>query len=64
VFARYNQWDNQAGNSADTEYSQVDVGFNYWPHEDVVVKVDMQDQDTPTGTDELDGFNVGIGYQF
>ncbi len=64
VFARYNLWDNQAGNSTDTEYTQVDVGFNYWPHEDVVIKVDMQDQDTPAGSDEYDGFNVGIGYQF
>lgn len=64
VFARYNQWDNQAGNSADTEYSQVDVGFNYWPHEDVVIKVDLQDQDAPAGSSEYDGFNVGIGYQF
>ena len=64
VFARYNQWDNQAGNSADTEYSQVDVGLNYWPHEDVVIKFDVQDQDAPAGSDEYDGFNIGIGYQF
>lgn len=64
VFARYNEWDNQAGNSANTEYSQVDFGVNYWPHEDVVIKVDLQDQDAPAGSSEYDGFNVGIGYQF
>ncbi|MGD8547132.1 MAG: porin [Thiohalophilus sp.] len=64
VFARYNQWDNNAGLNNDTEYSQVDVGLNYWPHEDVVIKFDLQDQDAPVGSDEYDGFNIGIGYQF
>lgn len=64
LFARYNQWDNYAGLSNDTEYTQVDVGFNYWPHEDVVIKFDLQDQDVPAGEDEYDGFNIGIGYQF
>ncbi len=64
LFARYNQWDNQAGNSADTEYTQTDIGFNYWPHADVVLKLDYQNQDVPTGKDEFDGFNLGVGYQF
>jgi hypothetical protein len=64
VFARYNSWDNQAGSSVDTEFTQVDVGLNYWPHPDVVVKFDYQDQSVPTGKDEFDGVNVGIGFQF
>ncbi len=64
VFIRYNQWDNQAGNSLDSEYQQYNYGVNYWPHEDVVVKMDWQDQSTPDGKSELDGFNLGIGYQF
>lgn len=64
LFARYNQWDNQAGDSADSEYTQVDLGLNYWPHPDVVLKADYQIQDTPAGKDEFDGFNLGIGYQF
>ena len=64
VFARYSEWDNQAGDSADSEYTQIDAGFNYWPHNDVVIKVDYQDQDVPSGKDELDGINIGIGYQF
>lgn len=63
VFARYNEWDNQAGNSTDSEYQQVDLGVNWWPHKDVVVKVDYQDQDAPAGK-EQDGVNVGLGYQF
>ncbi|NQZ53618.1 MAG: porin [Piscirickettsiaceae bacterium] len=64
IFARYNEWDNQAGNSSDSEYQQIDLGVNWWPHKDVVVKIDYQDQDAPAGKAELDGFNVGLGYQF
>ncbi len=64
LFARYNVWDNNAGNSIDTEYKQTDVGVNYWPHENVVVKLDYQDQDAPDNKDEFDGFNLGIGYMF
>lgn len=64
VFARYNEWDNAAGNSSDTEYEQMDIGVNWWPHENVVLKLDYQDQDAPSGKTELDGFNVGLGYQF
>lgn len=64
IFARYNEWDNAAGNSTDTEYEQIDIGVNWWPHNNVVVKLDYQDQDAPSGKKELDGINVGLGYQF
>jgi len=64
VFARVSQWDNAAGDSTDSEYSQTDVGVNFWPHEQVVIKADFQDQDVPAGKDEYDGFNLAVGYQF
>lgn len=64
VFARYNQYDNAAGNSADTQKKQYDVGINYWPHPDVVLKADYQKQDNESNTGEKDGFNLGVGYQF
>ena len=64
VFARYNQWDNRAGNSSDTEMKQYDAGINYWPHPDVVLKADYQIQDNADSRTEKDGFNLGIGYQF
>ncbi|MEW5756689.1 MAG: porin [Pseudomonadota bacterium] len=60
VFARYSAWDTKAGSSADTETKQASIGFNYWPHENVVVKADYQNE---TGKAN-DGFNLGIGYQF
>ncbi|WP_132973775.1 porin [Thiogranum longum] len=64
VFARYNQYDNAAGNNADTGKKQYDVGVNYWLNPDVVLKADYQKQDNESNTGEKDGFNLGIGYQF
>lgn len=64
AFVRYNVWDNAAGNGGDTEFSQIDFGVNFWPHPDVVVKADYQIQDAPSGENEFEGFNLGIGYQF
>ena len=60
IFARQNQWDN--GGAGDTEKSQTDLGVNYWPHEDVVIKADYQIQNKVAGN--FDGFNLGVGYQF
>ncbi len=59
LFVRQNEWDN--GGTGDTSESQTDLGINYWPHENVVLKADYQIQD---GGKELDGFNLGVGYQF
>jgi len=64
VFARYNQYDNQAGDSSQNgEKKQTDIGVNYWPHPDVVIKADYQSQDNANNSDQ-NGFNLGIGYQF
>ncbi len=63
VFARYNEWDNRAGNSGNTQKKQTDFGVNFWPHPDVVLKADYQIQDNEDGR-EQDGFNLGVGYQF
>ncbi len=59
MFARHNVWD--MGGAGDTERSQSNIGFNYWPHRNVVVKFDLQDQGKSI---DNDGFNIGIGYQF
>ena len=64
VFARYNVWDNLAGDSIDSEWRQTDIGLNYWPHPDVVLKADYQFQDGPGNNDGDDRINLGIGYQF
>jgi hypothetical protein len=64
VFARYSQWDNEAGSSSDSEKTQYNGGLNYWPHPDVVLKADYQYQDNEGNVDEEKGINLGIGYQF
>lgn len=61
VFARYNEYDNNAGNSDDTKITQTNVGINYWLHENVVFKADFEKLG---GAKDSDGFNLGIGYQF
>jgi hypothetical protein len=63
AFARYNVWDNNAGASNDTEFTQVDFGVNYWPIPEVVLKFDVQQQDNDGAQDD-NGFNLGIGYAF
>ncbi len=62
VFARYSQWDNQAGDSADSEYEQMDAGINYWLVDTVALKADVQKTNEPNNT--VKGFNLGIGWSF
>lgn len=65
VFARYSKWDTQAHDAAASDMAQVDIGMNYWPHPQVVIKADLQNQKAPLASaDEFDGFNLGIGYMF
>jgi hypothetical protein len=61
LFARYNAWDNNAGDSANTEKKQTNIGLNYWPHENVVFKFDLENR---SGAQDGSGFNLGVGYQF
>ena len=63
LFARYSEWDNNAGTSASTETEQWDIGLNYWLHPNVVFKLDYQDQKKANDSGE-DGFNIGVGYSF
>ncbi|PCI62624.1 MAG: porin [Gammaproteobacteria bacterium] len=60
VFARYAEYDNNAGNSADTSKEQTSFGINYYLHENVVLKADWEEH----GESNKNGFNLGVGYQF
>ncbi len=63
LFGRYSTYDNNAGNSADTEVSQYVVGLNYWLHPNAVLKADYESLDAPgKASDKI--FNFGVGYQF
>lgn len=69
VFGRYQQWDqrNELGGVIYRFESMemFNLGFNYWPHPQVVFKFDAQWQnaDGPVAR-EINGFNLGLGYQF
>ncbi|GGA64876.1 hypothetical protein GCM10011369_02840 [Neiella marina] len=64
VFARFSEWDNQAGDdNSESEYSQYDFGVNWWLHPQVVLKADYQIQDNENGK-EQEGVNLGMGYHF
>jgi hypothetical protein len=67
IFGRYAVWNNKdgSGGGSENEYQQYNAGFNWWIDKDVVVKVDYQIQDVGSAiSKELDGLNVGLGYQF
>lgn len=62
IFARYNRWDNTAGDAGgDSEISQVNAGLNYWPIENVVLKLDVMQQND---AGDNKGANLGVGYMF
>ena len=64
VFGRYLEFDNEAGDDVDSKFQQIDVGLNFWPHPDVVLKFDYNLQFSPDGVNEDNRFNLGLGYQF
>jgi predicted porin len=66
VAVRQTEWSTTVG----VENSQTTLALNYWPHEDVVLKIDYQNEeqeghDDPEGEYKtIKGFNLGVGYQF
>lgn len=64
LYTRYE--DIEAARSQD-RFNQWEVGVNYWPHEDVVLKADYRSRDhdlTAEAGRDFDAFDLGIGYQF
>lgn len=64
IYTRYEEVD---GVRDQDNFDQWEVGFNYWPHEQVVLKVDWRSRDhEPLGAQDrdFDGFDLGVGYQF
>jgi hypothetical protein len=64
LFYRYSSWDNNAGMSAlDLGIDQHVFGINYWPHPNVVFKLDYL-MDRPHSGADSNRVDAGIGYQF
>jgi hypothetical protein len=61
VFARYAEYDNEAGSNDLSKVESSSIGVNYYLHENVVLKADYEDLG---GAKDSKGFNLGFGYQF
>ncbi|MEZ5543498.1 MAG: porin [Pseudomonadota bacterium] len=64
LYARYE--DVAAARSQD-RFDQWEIGVNYWPHPDVVIKADYRSRDHDLAAEagrDFDAFDLGIGYQF
>jgi hypothetical protein len=68
VFARYSMWDERnqiSGAHRFEQFEQITTGLNWWPHNNIVIKFDAQWEEADGTVDRLlDGFNLGLGYQF
>ena len=65
LFASYNRWSYGVDESSNAENKQIDLGVNWWPREDVVIKAIYRKQDTSEEESVRDnGFDVGLNYQF
>jgi hypothetical protein len=65
LYARYEEVE---GARVQDQFSQWEVGANWWPHKGVVVKFDYRDRshDPEAEADgrDFDGFDLGVGYMF
>ncbi len=64
VYARYEDLD--AARQQD-QFTQSQVGFNYWPHENVVLKMDVRRREfslPALSASDFDAVDLGFGYQF
>lgn len=65
IFARQEYLDERAGNNDNQgQENRTLLGINYWLTPNVVLKGDIQFEDDEGRTAELDGFNLGAGWNF
>jgi hypothetical protein len=64
AFARYAEVDNSAGDAAPSKFKETTIGLNYWPHPQVVFKLDYQFQDAPPEVEKDNRINLGLGLMF
>ena len=65
----YARYEDLYGARTRDRFNQWEIGANYWPHEDVVLKVDYRDRtvdtvDVAAKSVDFTAFDLGIGYQF
>jgi len=63
----YTRYENVDAARASDQFDQWEVGLNWWPMENVVIKFDYRDRSHDLGTEsgrDFTGFDIGIGYAF
>ena len=63
----YGRWEDVEGARTVDRFEQWEVGFNFWPHPDVVLKADWRVREHDLQAEkrrDFEGFDLGIGYQF
>jgi len=63
----YTRYEDIEGGRSQDMFDQWEIGVNYWPHEQVVIKADYRSRDHDLAGDagrDFDAFDLGIGYQF
>ena len=63
----YTRYEKLDGARDQDQFDQWEIGANYWPHPDVVLKADYRDRNVDSnssGADDVKAFDLGIGYQF
>ncbi|MBL4871273.1 MAG: hypothetical protein JKX72_10005 [Robiginitomaculum sp.] len=64
VFYRYSDWDNNNGIANNSGTHRSVFGVNFWPIDEVVLKMDYIIEDKESGGPSKNSMNLGIGYQF
>jgi len=59
----YTRYEDIEGGRSQDMFDQWEVGLNFWPHKQVVIKADYRDRELDNNTD-FSAFDLGIGYQF
>ena len=65
----YARYEDLYGARTRDRFTQWEIGANYWPYEDVVLKVDYRNRsvdsvDVDAKSVDFSAFDLGIGYQF
>jgi hypothetical protein len=71
LYARYEDVDAELNSDRNNRFDQWEIGANYWPLKDVVLKVDYRSRNYDSTSiavsqeySNFDAFDLGIGYQF
>jgi hypothetical protein len=63
----YTRYQDVEGARAQDRFDQWELGLNYWPTGNVVIKFDYRDRDHNTASEsgrDFNGIDLGVGYQF